>query len=313
MKELRDHQKLILEEIVSREENNVFSTTILDLICGGGKSLIIAKLCKESEYLNIIIVNKYSFNQWCDLLNKEEIEYNKIKSIRDKFDKNKKINLVLDQVYNNIIDNTIIYERVVIDEVSPFIQKNITTKSMILLSTTYKEINNYMKHYDNISSIDYMDYNLYDFYFNSFESLLLESVKKINSEFYSNHSIEFLKMNDKKKDLIKIINTKSISDKLLIFTNNVPEMVKLLERRLIKFLIIAYDLSSDGIKKIQNTFNSKHYDILVINTNLNINGISFSMANKAILYDKFDEITETQCLGRIIRMTNKKNIKIYSA
>ena len=37
------------------------------------------------------------------------------------------------------------------------------------------------------------------------------------------------------------------------------------------------------------------------------------MANNAILYDKFDEITETQCLGRIIRMTNKKNIKIYSA
>ena len=90
-------------------------------------------------------------------------------------------------------------------------------------------------------------------------------------------------------------------------------MIKLLERRLIKFLIVEYDVSSDGIKKIQNTFSSQHYDILVINTNININGISFSMANNAILYDKFDEITETQCLGRIIRMTNKKNIKIYSA
>lgn len=313
MKELREHQKLILEEIISREENNVFSTTILDLICGGGKSLIIAKLCKESDYFNIIIVNKYSFNQWCDLLNKEEIDYNIVKSLRDKIDNSKKINLVLDQVYNNIIDNTVIYDRVVIDEVSSFIQKNITIKSLILLSTTYKEINKYITRYDNISSIDYMKYNLYDFYFNSFESLLLESVKKINAEFYSNHSIEFLKMNDKKKDLIKIINTKLISDKILIFTNNIPEMKKLLERRLIKFLIIEYDVSSDGIKKIQKTFNSKYYDILVVNTNININGISFSMANKAILYDEFDEITETQCLGRIIRMSNKKNIKVFSA
>lgn len=313
MKELKAHQKLILEEIKSREENNVFSTIILNLICGGGKSLIISTLCKESDYFNLIIVNKYSFNQWCDLLNKEEIEYHKVKSARDKIDKNKKINLILDQVYNSTLDNTIIYDRVVIDEVSPFIKKNITTKSMILLSSTYKEINNYMEHYDNISSMDYMNYNLYDFYFHSLESLLLKSVKIINDEFYTNHSIEFLKMSDKKKDLIKIINTKSISDKILIFTNNIKEMIKLLERRLIKFLIVEYDVSSDGIKKIQNTFSSQHYDILVINTNININGISFSMGNNAILYDKFDEITETQCLGRIIRMTNKKNIKIYSA
>lgn len=311
MKTLKPYQSKILDEIIEKEKN-LFSCIIIDLICGAGKSIIIAKLFKMYEQNNLLVVNKYSINQWINLLSSENIDFGILNSKNIK--KTNKVLICLDTDFDKTVNTNEFYERVIIDEVSPFIKKNISIKSLILLSATYKELNKYMIDYDNLSSLDTSNYNLYDFYFHNMQENLLKSVQEFNTECSNLDNVNFLSLSEnKKRDTFNIINSMETNDKLIIFTNEINNIIKILELRNIRFLLIHHDLTADGISRIQSTFNGKSYNILLVNTDININGISFKMANKAILYNKFDDITTIQCLGRIIRLTNKKNITIYSS
>lgn len=313
---LFQYQKDILNILKEREEDNNIST-IVDLICGAGKSLIICKLCIDSDKNNIIIVNKYSLNQWIDMFNKEKQIINIVFKKTDRIDTNYKINLVLDEVYEFVINNHEIYERIVIDEVSKYVKKNITALSVILLSYTYEELYKYCSN----SLIDYSDINkisFYDFYFGNttFNKYLIKDIETYNNNIYTNIKINniFIDLN-KKSSINLILNKRSHDDKFVIYTNtdHIKNVEQLLEYKLHKYLIINYNLKPEGLKKIQDSFNSDRYKIIVINTDININGISFSNSNNIIFAINVDELTKKQCIGRVIRMTNKHNIiNIYS-
>lgn len=315
MKSLFPHQEFILTKIKEREDSGLTST-IIDLICGSGKSLIISRLCKDSDKNNLIIVNKYSLNQWIDLFNKEEQLINVISSKNSNIDNRYKINLVLDEVYNYVVDTNIIYDRVIIDEVSGFIKKNITTTSIILLSYTYMELYKY-KSYEQINlDSEFDDINLYDFYFGEeYDNYLIKEIQDYNNSIYCKFTINYIQLKQNKNYHINtILNKRSNVDKFIIFTNtiNMISLEHLLESKLHKYLIINYDMKPEGLKKIQSTFSKNQYSILVINTDININGISFSNVNNIIFYTEVDEMQKMQCIGRVIRVTNKfSQISIY--
>lgn len=307
MKSLYPHQELVLNKLKERELS-LFSTTIVDLICGSGKSLIISRLCMESEINSIIVVNKYSINQWSDLMRKEGIVFKSITKNYETIDDRYKVNLVLDEMYNKVIDCNHIYSRIVIDEVSKFVKKNVATNSLILLSYTFQELLKLR----NDTLVSYDNNDLYGFYFHSdLNDYLIPEIKDYNEKCLNNYTINTSILQANKRNHINmILSNKNNHDKYIIYVNGnfINELEGFLTSRLHNYLLINNNLRPEGLKRIQSTFNKTSHHIIVINTSIGINGISFSNANNIIFYNTVDDITKKQCLGRVLRMTNTSNI-----
>ena len=318
------YQTEILNNLIRLEEeiNDDVLVSIINLPCGSGKSMICSDLClqnKQFKLPTLIIVNKFTINQWAHLLDKKNIKYyisSKEEGLtQDMMNRDNIIILMLDIVFdfNTSATNTMytyFFHRVILDEVSSSINNLIYAKSIILLSNTYQEINKYI--------------DQSDFYKNYFKDRPLDElcVKHDTKVYMKTQLIEKKIFRFKNRNIlsniINIVNNpnNSYTNYSIIYANgsNINDINSyLIKVYRLHVLIISSFMNSQEIMNAQSMFNQGKNNIILIDNDMNISGISFKRANMIVFYDTVnDPFNRIQSIGRALRVTNRnKFLYVY--
>lgn len=331
---LYDYQSTILKHMINHEYN-AHKIGYLILPSGMGKSMLTLTICKNNG-LSLLVIPDNMITNYSNRLQRYKVRYivlrsENVRNYQSLAVSRTNVILTTPEFYDNIIRLELEFSRIIFDDTeldenykhintdftwvisaSILYMEDINPSTIIRCSQGF--INNVFK-FENVQSEMICCDNDFDIQEDD-----IEYQKMLHEDDFEQY-IKYAKDKDKVTDLIKLRNSLNVystklsavinivcsedNDFTLLFVKNNHEFIK-------SILFVKYDIISEILKTdeydIINKFNNKEIKVLLIKPDFK--GVGLIQAKKIIIYDELNEYETENCIGRVLRQSRSKSLKL---